>query len=129
VSEQGPTCGQGLAEHSAVPLAAARLIAALAGNLENHLPALNLEDEASAAEHRAYTSLLEQYRSIAERLDAAGREMAGYRDLPMGRHDMKAMQRPEVAQAFTEFVGAEEELLSLLQESVEQDRAMLDSMG
>jgi hypothetical protein len=124
----GPTCGQGLAQNSVVPLKAGELIGALADNLEMHLPALDLSDERSAAEQGAYLSLIEQYRDIARRLAAAGEEMAGYRDLPMGRHDMEAMSRPEVGRAFADFVAREEELLALLERGLERDRAMLDAM-
>ena len=124
-----PTCGQGLAEHSTLPLAAGRLIEALADNLTEHLPSLDPGDEDSQAERRAYESLIQQFREVAARLDAAGTEMAGYRDLPMGRHDPDAMSRPEVGEAFARFVRDEEALAGLLTAALARDRAMLDQMG
>lgn len=55
--------------------------------------------------------------------------MAGYRDLPMGRHDWQALARPEVRAAFGRFVAGEGELLDLLRESVERHGKMLAGMG
>jgi hypothetical protein len=124
----GPTCGQGLAEHSALPLKLGELVRALATNLEEHLPALDGSDEDSRTEQRAYESLIGKFRAIARDLDAAAAEMAGYRDLPMGRHDMHTMSRPEVGEAFAGFVRAEEELAALLADGLERDRAMLAQM-
>ena len=125
----GPTCGQGLAEHSSLPLAAGRVIGALADNLAEHLPSIDPGDEHSQAERRAYESLIEQFREVAARLGAAGGEMAGYRDLPMGRHDPAAMSRPEVGEAFARFVREEEALAGLLTAGADRDRSMLEQMG
>src|SRR4051794_35990161 len=61
----GPTCGQGLAEHSALPGKLGEVVAALAANLHEHLPALDAEDDAARAEQRAYESLISKFRSIA----------------------------------------------------------------
>jgi hypothetical protein len=124
----GPTCGQGLAEHSALPGKLAEVVAALAANLYEHLPALDGEDDAARAEQHAYESLISKFRSIAADLEAAAADMAGYRDLPMGRHDMHAMARPEVGEAFAGFVRAEEELAALLADGLERDRAMQAQM-
>lgn len=55
--------------------------------------------------------------------------MAGYRDLPMGRHDGEAMARPQVRAAFGRFVTREQELLALLRERVEKDGKMLATMS
>ena len=121
----GPTCGQGLAEHSALPRKLGEVVAALAANLHEHLPALDGEDDAARAEQRAYESLISKFRAIAADLDTAAAEMAGYRDLPMGRHDPQAMSRPEVGEAFARFVRTEEELAALLADGLERDRAML----
>jgi hypothetical protein len=51
--EEQPTCGKGLAENSAVPAKVAELIAALAGSLEVHMKALDLEDASSRKEFDA----------------------------------------------------------------------------
>ena len=121
----GPTCGQGLAEHSALPAGTGELIESLAENLESHLPSLDRADPASEEEHRAYASLVEQFRAIAGQLDAAAREMDGYRDLPMGRHDQGALARPEVMDAFRDFLKKQEELIDALRSGLERDRQLL----
>jgi hypothetical protein len=54
--------------------------------------------------------------------------MAGYHDLPMGKHDPEAMSSPRVVAAFERYVKVEEELLALLQELVEQDQTILADM-
>jgi hypothetical protein len=120
-----PTCGQGLAEHAAVPLALAKLIDALAENLERHMPALDVADDAARQEHDAYASLAAQHRQIAAQLYEVGEEMAGYRDLPMGRHDEARLASPEVLEAFERFVAAEKDALALLDGGVRRDEAML----
>jgi hypothetical protein len=122
------TCGQGLAEHSALPAKLGELTEALADNLALHLQTLDLDDENARKEHAAYLKLAEEHRQIAGQLQAVGQEMAGHRDLPMGRHDQLAMSYPELAEAFEKFVNAEQELRSLLQTRLEQDQKMLAEM-
>jgi hypothetical protein len=68
-------------------------------------------------------------RSIGDELEAIATEMAGYRDLPMGRHDEKAMSGPQVRAAFEKFVRVEQELRAMLEKRVEPDRSMLAAMG
>jgi hypothetical protein len=120
-----PTCGKGLAEHAALPVKLAELEDALAANLELHQTTLDLSDANSKRELDAYLSLTRQHRDIASRLQAAAREMTGYRDLPMGRHDDRAMADPRLMEAFATFVKVEHELLMLLQRAVERDQHML----
>ena len=120
-----PTCGKGLAEHSALPLRLAELIDALAENLELHMTTLELDDENARKERDAYARLAGQHRAIAAQLRATGGEMAGYRDLPMGRHDEAAMASPDILAAFEKFVRLEEEVARLLASWVTRDRAML----
>jgi hypothetical protein len=55
-------------------------------------------------------------------------EMAGYRDLPMGRHDPKAMAAPAAVDAFEKFVKLEQELATLLESRVKKDRPILIQM-
>ena len=55
--------------------------------------------------------------------------MAAPRDLPMGRHDAKAMSSPAVAEAFERFVEVERELVGLLEERVWEDAKLLAEMG
>lgn len=126
--EDQPTCGKGLAEHSVLPAKLGELTAAVAEILEIHRKALDLSDENSKKEDEAYQELAQQHRQIAAQLQATARQMAGYRDLPMGRHDPKAMAAPEAREAFETFVRLEQELLALLQKRVAQDGKMLIEM-
>jgi hypothetical protein len=123
------TCGQGLAETSLIPARLGALIAALAENLTIHMKALDLTDENAQKEYDAYRELADEYRSIAADLKSTAQKMSGYRDLPMGRHDLKVMSGPEVLQAFQQFVTLERELHTLLQSRLEQDQAMLGEMS
>jgi hypothetical protein len=128
MSTDEPTCGKGLAEHSALPAKIGAVIGAIGEVLELHMTALDLTDERSRREHDAYRELADVHRHIASQLQATARRMAGYRDLPMGRHDMSVMASPKAAEVFAQVVKLEGELLSLLQSRVERDRAMLGEM-
>ncbi|HEX3234031.1 MAG TPA: hypothetical protein VHR41_07520 [Gemmatimonadales bacterium] len=123
------TCGKGLAEHSILPAKMGEWTAAMAENLELHLETLDLTDENSRREREAYHGLASNYRQMATQLRTTAGQMAGYRDLPMGRHDPKAMASPGIRAAFEGFVNLEQELLALLQKRVEQDRRMLAVMA
>ena len=127
--ENQPTCGKGLAEHSVLPGKMGELIASVADNLELHITALDLTDDNSRKEQDAYRALAKDHREIASQLQATANKMAGYRDLPMGRHDQRAMSDPKFREAFERFITLEQELLALLQTKVEQDRKMLIQMG
>jgi hypothetical protein len=127
-ASEEPTCGKGLAEQSALPAKLGELIASLAENLEVHLTALDLTDENARKERTAYVSLAKKHRDIAAQLTVVAGEMAGYRDLPMGRHDEQAMLDPKVFEIFETFTKLEQELLALLQEQVEQNQTMLAEM-
>src|SRR2546423_1227487 len=127
--ETQSTCGRGLAEHSVLPAKLGEWAAAVAENLERHTEALDLTDESSRKERDAYLDLAKEHRQIATQLQTTARQMAGYRDLPMGRHDPKAMTSPGLRDAFEKFVRLEQELVGLLQKRVEQDRQMLIAVG
>jgi hypothetical protein len=122
------TCGKGLAENSVLPAKLGELISAMAGNLETHMKALDLTDPNSQAEHNAYEKLLKELRQIAAELSLTASQMAGYRDLPMGRHDQKAMTHPRVMDAFEKFVQHKQELLEFLQQTSERDHQLLEIM-
>lgn len=122
------TCGKGLAEHSVLPARLAELIGAMARNLELHQGTLDLSDKRSRTEHDVYVTLATELREIAERLEAIATTMAGYHDLPMGRHDQRAWEDPKFAQAFATYVEKEQELRVLLEHWVERDQAMLAAM-
>ena len=101
---------------------------AVATVLDLHTKALDQSDANSRSEFQAYQGLVRAHREIAARLEATAKEMAGYRDLPMGRHDAKAMAARENARAFETFLRVEEKLIALLQRRLESDRAMLQQM-
>jgi len=126
-SEQ-QTCGKGLAENSVLPAKLGELISAMAGNLETHMKALDLTDPNSQAEYDAYEKLLKDLRQTAAQLSVTASEMAGYRDLPMGRHDQKAMAHPRVRDAFEHFVQRKRELLELLKQTEGRDNQLLEIM-
>jgi hypothetical protein len=123
-----PTCGKGLAANSVLPAKMADLISSLSTVLAVHLKALDLEDENSRQEHAAYSQLAKAYADIADSLRATAERMTGYRDLPMGRHDMKAMTASEPAEAFARFLNREQELLALLQARLPNEQTMLAGM-
>jgi hypothetical protein len=124
-----PTCGKGLAENAALPAKLGDLVAALADVLEAHLPALDVTDAASLAERDVYLDLVREHREAAVQLKAIATQMAGYRDLPMGRHIETGMAALRVCDAFQRFIKSERELLALLQRRVEEDQEMLAAMG
>lgn len=128
MAEELQTCGKGLAANSPLPRKLSELTAALAGVLEAHTKALDLEDENSRTEQEAYDRLARSLHEAAARLEATAVEMAGYGDLPMGRHDMEAMAGPEPRAAFERYLSGKRELLSLLQETLTQDEEMLEIM-
>src|ERR1043165_4583443 len=125
MSEQ-QTCGKGLAENAALPAKLGELLSAMTGNLEAHRKALDLSDKNSRAEDDAYEKLLKELRQVAAQLSVTASEMAGYRDLAMGRHDEKAMTHPRVREAFEQFVQRKRELMELLQETEERDHQLLE---
>jgi hypothetical protein len=122
------TCGRGLAENSRLPAKMGEVVDLLAENLERHIPGLDVNDMASRIEKEVYERLAGTFRGIAESLRLAAEDMSAQRDLEMGRHDMDALSTPEVADTFSRFVAAEEELLELLRGKLEQERAMLAQM-
>ena len=122
------TCGKGLAENSVLPAKLGELISAMAGNLETHMKALDHADPNSQAEHDAYEKLLKELRDIAAQLSVTANHMAGYRDLPMGKHDQKAMTHPRVLETFEKFVQHKQEFLEFLQQTSARDRQLLEMM-
>lgn len=123
--EDQPTCGKGLASNAELPSRLGDLVSAMADVLETHLPALDISDEPSRVEHEAYLDLVREHREAALQLRAIASQMAGYRNLPMGRHSREAMAAPSVLESFQRFVGVEQELLSYLQHRMEEDQEML----
>ncbi len=124
-----PTCGKGLAAYSPLPAAIGDLTDAMALVLELHMEALEISDPTTRPERDAYEELASAHRRLATELHGTARRMAGYRDLPMGRHDAQKMSAPASADAFRRFVAAEDTLLALLQSRLDADHRMLESMG
>ncbi len=122
------TCGKGLAENSVLPARVGELISAMAGNLDAHRRALDLTDQNSRTEDEAYEKLLKELRQIAAQLSVTAQEMAGYRDLPMGRHNQADMTHPRVREAFEKFVQHKQELKTLLEQTAERDEKLLEMM-
>jgi len=127
--DEQPTCGKGLAQHSALTAALGELVAATARVLEVHMKALDLTDEHSKREYDAYRELASAHRRIAIELAETAHRMAGYRTLPMGRHDLGAMMSPAPRHAFAGFIEHEEALATLLRARLAQDKAMLSAMS
>ena len=123
--DEPQTCGQGLAEHSALPAQLAQVIETMADNLHVHMQALELDDEPAREEHAVYLRLVEEQRQAAGRLRAVAGEMAAAGDLPMGRHDEQTMRSPEVGHAFRRFIESRRELQALLERMAEEDRQLL----
>ena len=124
-----PTCGKGLAAHSALPAAMGELIDASAENLDAHLTALDPNDPQSRPEHDAYVALVAEHRRIAAQLAATADRMASYRALPMANHDPAAMAAPRVGTAFERLVRSEESLIAQLRNALEMHRSMLGEGG
>jgi len=127
--DEQQTCGKGLAQHSALTASLGELIASTARVLEVHMKALDLTDENAKRESEAYRELASAHRRIAGELASTAERMAGYRTLPMGRHDMAVMMSAPPRHAFAGFVKQEEALVALLEARLAQDKAMLAAMA
>src|SRR5205823_72831 len=88
-------------------------ITSVAEVLELHMRALDRKDPAAAREYEAYATLVKEHRAIGAQLQATAQRMAGYRDLPMGRHDEKVMSDPKAFAACERFVSIGQELVEL----------------
>ena len=123
------TCGQGLAENAILPAKLGALTAAMADVLETHIKALDLNDAHARKERDAYRELSKAQRSIAAQLQAAAMKMSACKTLPMGKHDPKTMVGREALGSFKTFVAIEQEVATLLEERLEQDRQLLAMMN
>lgn len=122
------SCGQGLAATAPLPQLMGELLGALTEVLTNHTMTIDLGDAHGEFEREAYQGLTGEFGPLAERLQAAARLMAGYRDLPAARHDELALADPKGVELFEQFVRAEEALERLLADRLEEDRQMLRDM-
>ncbi len=126
--EERPTCGQGLAHNSMLPEKLGELAAAMAENFEVHMRALDVNDPQSMQEYQVYVQLANEQRETAARLLATANEMAGARELPMGRHNFNETANSRVLEAFEKYVRIKRELLALLQQASSADSQLLDQM-
>src|SRR5438045_431627 len=92
------------------------------------MKALDLNDPNSKREYDVYQKLVKEHQKIARLLEETAKEMAGYRDLPMGRHDHRKMSDPKVIEAFKKYTDIEQELLMMLNKRVGQDKKMIAEM-
>jgi hypothetical protein len=120
------TCGKGLAASARVPSAMGEMIGAMAGVMDGHTLALDLTDPDARAEYVAYASLEARQRLAASLLRGIAEEMAGYEDLPMGRHDMDVLMSQDLTETFQNLVEAEKRLLHVLTETLAEHEAMLE---
>jgi hypothetical protein len=123
------TCGQGLAEHAALPARMGQLVLALAETLDLHTKTLDLTDASARMEQTVYRELGERFGNIAVALQGVAREMERQRDLPMGAHDADKLADPALATAFEQLVSREQQLLELLQHNLDRHRQMLEQMA
>jgi hypothetical protein len=123
------TCGKGLAENAALPAKLGQLTSALADTLEAHLKTIEIADEAAREEHGMYVRLVREFRRTAVELEESAAEMAGARDLPMGRHHDVPASNSEALEAFEKLVKTKRELLTLLESSAARDQRMLVEMA
>ena len=126
--DEQQTCGKGLAHRSTLTASLGEIVAATARVLEVHMKALDVTDDNAKREFEAYRELASAHRRIAGELADTASRMAGYRTLPMGRHDMAVMLSAPPRHTFAGFVKQEEALLALLQQMLAQDKAMLEAM-
>ncbi len=126
--EERQTCGQGLAENSVLPGKLGELAAAMAENFEVHMRALDVSDPNSRQEYEVYVQLANEQRETAARLLATANEMAGAKDLPMGRHEFNEAFNAQVLDAFQKYVRLKQELAAFLQQTADRDRALIAQM-
>jgi hypothetical protein len=126
--EEPSTCGQGLASRSILPGKLGELLAALARILEAHMRALDPAEADARKELDAYAALVTAHRDVADRLSGIAVQMADYRNLPMAAHEEAAMSDAVAHKAFENFVRAEQELATLLQQHLQEDQTMLQQM-
>ena len=121
-----PTCGKGLAANAVLPARLAELLAVQAEVLERHMQAVEPTDPNGQAELEAYTALARAQRASAAELAKLAEQMAGYRDLPMARHDVTVMTRPEgQMEAFRRFVALEQDIVALLRAKLQEEEKLL----
>jgi hypothetical protein len=110
-----PTCGEGIAANADLPARLADLVGTLADVFERHLQALDPAVPASQPEYAGYEDLARGCREVAAGLTELADQMAGYRGLPDGVHDIAALSAPGgQGEAFARYLEALREVAGLL---------------
>ena len=123
------TCGKGVAANAALPAALSEVMAAIAGNLEAHIAALDPRDETARPELEAYQQLVARHTALAAQLRETAEQMEAYRDLPMPEHDAQVMQGPAVRDAFQQLIDSEQAVATLLTQRLQTYRDMLGAQS
>ena len=126
---EAQTCGNGLAARATMPETLARLTLAMAEILAFHRTSLDVTDPNGARELIVYVRVEQQYLTVSSLLASTADEMLRARNLPMAHHDVRVLASAENAAIFRNFVGAEREVMALIQGSIEPDEAMLRQMS
>jgi uncharacterized protein YndB with AHSA1/START domain len=127
VTDDAPTCGIGIAQHAAIPVAFAEMSDGLARTFTLHRRMLRLEDAAARQEDDVYRELGEMWGRIHGLVKEAAARMEAHRELPMAAHDESAWG-PEHVAAFEKFVKSQSHLLALLRIAAERDEQMVASI-
>lgn len=127
VVDEATTCGEGVAQHAAIPAKLGVMIEGLAETLTLHRKMLKLDDESARKEDEVYSDLAARWTEIARQVREAAELMLAQRELPMGAHDENAWG-PDNLEAFAKFVRAQGQVLALLRLAQEHDERMLRSM-
>lgn len=125
-SENPQSCGEGLAHHAPLPRALARVLQGMSATLESHLASLSgNEDTAARAESRAYKTLMQEGRNIADQLLTFASELEGYRTLAPAPHDESKLGDGVARESFAQFVQAQKSAVALMQTMSAEGEAML----
>jgi uncharacterized protein YndB with AHSA1/START domain len=127
VVDEAPSCGEGVAQHAAIPATLGLMFEGLAETLALHRKMLDLDDENARKEDEVYSDLAARWTEIARQVRETAALMLAQRDLAMGAHDENAWG-PDNLEAFAKFVRAQGQALALLRVAQEHDERMLRSM-
>jgi len=125
--DENPTCGTGLAEHAGIAGKIGTMFEGLAETLALHRTMLVPDDANARKEDDLYRELAENWRQIANRVQAAAAQMAAQRQLPMGAHD-ETRWGDDHLRAFENYVTSQSKLLAMLRVAAARDEQMLASM-
>ena len=121
-----PTCGEGLAANAILPAKLAELMIAQAEVLKRHTSTRSDRRDCAKRTRRLHKVGARPPRRGRRTRRPCRRDGSGYRNLPMGRHDVRVMTDPKgQMEAFGRFVTVERDLLALLQSQLEADGELL----